>query len=120
VRTRLRKVLRAVLCALVVLGLLPGAPGVIEAAAHFVDDGHLPGAVAHEASDDGCGAGCTDDGCTPLCSDCVCCAHVTGLPERPRVADVDRSVAIDTRVGARHDTGPPRFGVKPGLFPPIA
>jgi hypothetical protein len=116
---RLRRVLRVVLCAAALLGLVPGGEEAVEALVHVVHDGHLPHSATHDeaAEDERCRDG--EHRCTPFDHHCGCCASAAALPTAAPVAAVRRVPASEV-ARAPQDRGPPRSGVKPSLRPPIS
>jgi hypothetical protein len=118
---RLARGLRAVVCAVLVLGLLPGAEEAVETVAHLVHDGHLPHSAAHAevADTEDCGAA-DEHGCTPLDHHCGCCASAPALPPTGAPLDAPPWTPAPPTLRSAAERAPPVRGQEPGLRPPIA
>lgn len=123
---RAQAALRAALCALVVLGMLPGTHELLEAVEHYcsaggaaesLEDGHLP----FEAHDDGSAdVGCDESTCTPVAHHCGCCASVLAVPAS--LEGREEPVLTET-IGAQGSwerAWSPGLPLPPPLRPPIA
>lgn len=114
--------LRVLVCALLVFGLMPGAEELVESAAHLLHDGHLPHSEAHDevAATEDCDSDCKEHGCTPLAHHCKCCASASAVPPRNMSPDRPVRAARTEKYASISERGPPNAGVKPFLRPPIA
>lgn len=109
-------------CALLVVGLMPGAEEIVESAAHLLHDGHLPHSEAHAdvAATEDCDRDCEEHGCTPLAHHCKCCAVASALaPRAPSPERFLRGLGPE-KYRSTSERGPPNAGIKPFLRPPIA
>jgi len=109
-------------CALLVLGLMPGAEEMVASAAHLLHDGHLPHSAAHDevAAAEDCDSACEEHGCTALAHHCNCCASTSALVPRAPAPDQPAWRAGPLTYRSSSERGPPHTGVKPFLRPPIA
>jgi hypothetical protein len=121
-RRRIARVLKMLVCAVLVFGLMPGAEELVESAAHLLHDGHLRHSEAHDevAASEDCDSDCKEHGCTALAHHCKCCASASALAPRTPATDRLPRVASQTRYRSVSERGPPNAGVKPFLRPPIA
>jgi hypothetical protein len=120
-RWRIARALKLVLCAVLVVGLLPGSEEVVETVAHLVHDGHLPHSEAHDevAATEDCD-GSAEHGCTPLAHHCECCASVSAIPGVGPTATPIGVTLRTEKYRSPAERGPPNDGVEPFLPPPIA
>lgn len=115
----LRRVLRALLVGLVVLGLFPGTSELVETVEHLLHDGHAPHSAAHEqVARTEARHGSAEHGCSPLAHHCQCHASQIATPPVDVVVRLrsvaGRRLAPDAKSPLRHRA------VAPPLPPPIA
>jgi hypothetical protein len=109
------------LCALLVLGLLPGSHELVENLVHLAHDGHLAHSETHEvvAESEHCEPD-AEHGCTPLSHQCDCCISLVGLPDLPQVVVLP---VVATPEASRHAHPGSRLRLRsldPPYHPPIA
>lgn len=116
------RVLKWLLCAMLIVGLVPGSEEVVESVSHLVHDGHLPHSKTHDevAVSEDCGGESDEHGCTPMAHHCRCCASVAALPPRLRFVPVPLfTVRSEPRV-VTSERRPPIPALEPFFRPPIA
>lgn len=120
-RRKAVRVLKMMLCALLVFGLFPGGDELVETVVHLVHDGHLPHSETHDlvAATEDCGDS-DEHGCTALAHHCHCCVSISALPPRLPVLDAHYFPPDREKYRSPQERGPPNAGVKPFLPPPIA
>lgn len=99
---RIRRALRWALCALVLLGLVPGMAELVENLEHVLHDGHLRHGAAHVDDGEQCESDTEEHGCTPFEHHCKCCASIAGIPQGREV--VGEPVATAAPAEARTTT----------------
>jgi len=119
-RQKAARVLKLMLCAMLVFGLFPGSDELVETVVHLVHDGHLPHSEQHDLQSTTEDCGDSDEhGCTPLAHHCQCCFSVSAIPLRLPELDAQIFHPAREKYRSHHARGPPNPGVKPFLRPPI-
>jgi hypothetical protein len=119
--SRLGRAFRAVLCALLVLGLLPGSHELVENLVHLAHDGHLAHSEVHEsvAESEHCEPD-AEHGCTPLSHQCACCISLAALPALPQVSLLPLWMGPGSPLHAHPGPSPRLRSLDPPYHPPIA
>lgn len=121
VRRKATRVLKLMICALLIFGLFPGSTELVETVAHLVHDGHLAHSEQHDlvAASEDCGDS-DEHGCTPLAHHCHCCVSISSILPRLPYLEVHAFRPGREKYRSLQERGPPVPGVKPYLPPPIA
>ena len=120
VHHRVRKALRFILLALVIVGIMPGTHEIAETVGHLIHEGHLPHSAQHDRvaiseqlpSDD-------EHGCTPIDHHCECHTSQPAVPPRDPMAPMAKIVQVGDRLRIVAERRPPDLTEAPPLPPPI-
>ncbi|MCK6507851.1 hypothetical protein L6R53_31540 [Myxococcota bacterium] len=120
-RRKASRVLKVMICVMLVFGLFPGSDELVESVAHLIHDGHLPHSEQHDrvGTFEDCGDS-DEHGCTPLAHRCQCCVSIMAMPQGPPGFNTHEFQPARKKYRSVQAQGPPSPGVKPNLRPPIA